>query len=314
MIDCQVLKRGLLKLFGVSVALGLGFTPLWSFEQPPLNMSATTFLDGGAPRGFYYLNYSIFVNGKEPLDGKGELLPGEAHVNVLTQLHQFYYHSSLRFFGADAGFMVAVPLVAMTSRGTLPTPGGPVPLVSDTAGLGDLVLAPALHWDGKSLLGSPVFYRVEFDVTLPTGRYEKDGGIDAGSNLTTYDPYFSIVWMFRPKWETSWRFFYTVNSENHNSAKGTVQPGRAFHLNYAVSREVLPKWRLGVAGYYLQQLTEDRIDGVKQVDSEERVASAGPGFAYMGNGLTAMFSYPIEFSVENRFKGSRATLQLIHKF
>ena len=316
MMDVSITTRRFVKRLGILVGFGLGLSSLWAFEQPPLNMSATTFLDGGAPRGFYYLNYSIFVNGKEPLDANGNVMPGGAHVNVLTQLSQFYYHSSLRFLGADAGFMVAVPLVAMTSRGTMPIGpnGAPVPLVSDTAGLGDLVVAPALHWDGKSLLGRPVFYRVEFDVTLPTGRYQKDGAIDTGSNLTTYDPYFSVVWMFDPKWETSWRFFYTVHSANHNSPKGTVEPGRAFHLNYAVSRELIPKWRLGVAGYYLQQLTEDRIDGVQQADSEERVASAGPGFAYMGNGLTAMFSYPIEFSVENRFKGSRATLQLIHKF
>lgn len=310
MIDCSVIKRRLLKVLGVSVGVGLGFSSVWGFSQPPLNLGVTTFLDGGAPQGLYFLNYSIFVNGNTPMDGNGNEIPGGGHVNVLTQLEQFYYHSSLRVLGGDAAFMVAVPLVAVTAKGDL----GGLPLAGDTAGLGDLVVAPALHWDGHTLLGSPVFYRMEFALTLPTGRYQKDGLIDAGSNLTTFEPYASVMWLFRPKWETSWRFFYAMHSENHDAPQGNVQPGQAFHLNYAVSREVLPKWRLGVAGYYLQQVTEDKVNGVKVDNSEERVVSAGPGFVYMGQGLTAMFSYPMEFSVENRFKGSRATLQLIHKF
>jgi len=36
--------------------------------------------------------------------------------------------------------------------------------------------------------------------------------------------------------------------------------------------------------------------------------------AYQGPGLTAMLSHPIEFWGQNRFVGSRTTLQLIHRF
>lgn len=314
MKDCCSVGGRLFKALGVFAGVGIGGLSLWGFEQPPLNLSATTFLDGGAPRGFYYLNYSIFVNGNKPMDKDGNVIPGGAHGNALTQMQQFYYYSSLRVLGGDAACMVAIPLVAVTAKGEMPTPGGPAPLVSDTAGLGDFVFGPAIHWDGGQLLGGPVFYRAELTITLPTGRYSNDGKIDAGSNLTTLDPYASVVWMFLPKWETSWRFFYTVHSTNKDHYKGDVKPGDVVHLNYAVSREVLPQWRLGMAGYYLQQIKEDKINGEDAQNSKERVISAGPGFAYMGQGLTAMFSYPLEFSVENRFKGSRATLQLIHKF
>jgi hypothetical protein len=309
-----MVKRGSvrrpMKSIGVLFGVVFGVSSLWGFNQPPLNMSATTFLDGGAPRGVYYLNYSIFVNGDKAFTGDGKKIPGDGQVNVLTQLHQFYYHSPLQLLGGDVGLMVAVPVVALTAKGSL----GATPLSGDTAGLGDVVFAPAIQWDHGSLMGNPVFYRAEFDVTLPTGRYNKDGGIDPGSNLVTYNPYVSVVWLFQPKWETSWRFFYAHHSTNKDHPFGTVKPGQAVHLNYAVSREVFPKWRLGVAGYYLQQLKNDTINGVKERNTKERVVSAGPGLAYLGQGLTAMVSYPIEFSVENRFRGSRATLQIIHKF
>lgn len=288
---------------------------LAAFNQPPMNHSITTFLDGGAPEGFYYMNYSILTRGETPVDKDGNEIPGGAKVNALANAHQFYYISPLKIFGGNFAMDLIVSVSAVTSKGTMPLPGvGPVPVVSNTAGMADLIVGPALVWNQGTLLGGPLFQRVELQTTLPTGKYDKNNAANPGSNLTTFNPYYSAVWMFGPKWETSWRFYYAQHSTNDEYPLGPVQPGRAFHLNYAVSREVLPKWRLGMAGYYLQQLTEDTIGGVKQIDSKERVMSAGPGFVYLGQGLTAIFSYPIEFSVENRFKGSRATLQLIHKF
>lgn len=290
-----------------------------AFNQPPMNHSITTFLDGGAPQGFYYMNYSILTRGQTPVNHNGNEIPGGAKVNALANSHQFYYISPAKFLGANIALDIIFSVSGVTSKGELPspppaTPGSFVPVVSNTAGMADMIVGPALVWNGGTLLGAPFFQRVELQTTLPTGKYDKNNMANPGSNLTTFNPYYSAVWMFGPKWETSWRFYYALHSTNEDDLRGSVKPGQSAHLNYAFSREVLPKWRLGVAGYYLQQLTEDEVNGQKVDNSKERVMSAGPGFAYMGQGLTAMFSYPIEFSVENRFKGSRATLQLIHKF
>jgi hypothetical protein len=310
--------RWILFLFGIFGNLMVGGQS-WAFNQPPMNHSITTFLDGGAPQGFYYMNYSILTKGKTPMDQDGNEVPGGAKVNALVSSHQFYYISTAKFLGGNLALDVILSLSAVTSKGQLPVPppappGNFFPVTSNTAGMADTIIGPALVWNGGTLLGGPFFQRFELQTTFPTGKYEKDNTINPGSNLTTFNPYYSAVWMFGPKWETSWRFYYAIHSTNKDDVRGPVKPGQAAHLNYAVSREVLPKWRLGVAGYYLQQLTEDKINGVKVDNSKERVISAGPGFVYMGQGLTAMFSYPLEFSVENRFKGSRATLQLIHKF
>jgi len=284
---------------------------VFAFNQPPVNLSITTFLDAGAPPGLSYVNYSIFTEGREAVDNNGDVIPGNAHANVLALAHQFVYISNAKLLGANLSMDVILTVSAATVKGSL----GPMPIQANTAGLGDMIVGPTLVWNGKMLLGSPVFHRLELQTTLPTGKYDKNAGVNPGFNLTTFNPYYSFVWMFRQKWETSWRFYYAMHSTNDDSPFGKVKPGNAFHANYAVSRELLPFLRLGVAGYYFQQLSEDKINGVTATNSKERVMAVGPGLVLFspGGNLFAL-SHPVEFGVKNRFKGSRTTLQIISKF
>ncbi len=279
--------------------------------QPPLNMCATTLLDGGPPPGFYYLNYAIFTEGKKFRDGDGNEVANMGKLNTFSQLHQFYYIADFNVLGAHPALDVLVPVAALTARGGT---AGPFSLNSNTAGLGDLVVGPALHWDGRTLFGKPVFHRVELDLTIPTGKYSKDQLFNPGSNLHTIEAYYSLVMILPPKWETSWRFFYAHHSENKDHLFGRLKPGAVVHANYALSRQVGEKWRVGAAGYYLQQLREDELNGAKQVKSKERVVSIGPAVHYGVPGWSLVVSHPVEFAVRNRFQGSRTTLQLIHRF
>ncbi|MGQ0644510.1 MAG: SphA family protein [Elusimicrobiota bacterium] len=281
--------------------------PSHAFNQPPVNLSATTFLDGGAPPGIYYLNYVLFVEGRKAKDSEGNVIPGGAEANVLVQLNQLYLLSPYKLLGGNVGLDIVVPVVAPTVKGGI----GPVPLTANTAGMGDWVIAPALQWDGKSLFGGPLFQRVEFLVTLPTGKYDKNKLVNPGSNLLTLEPYYSFVWLFHPKWETSWRLFYAFHGENDDTK---TRPGRLFHANWAVSRQVSPRLRLGAAGYGLQQTTEDEVNGVDAMNSKERAFAAGPGLFYTSQGLMLALSHPVEFGVRNRFQGRRTTLQFIHRF
>ena len=290
-----------------ATALALTNSPGWAFNQPPANLSATTFLDGGAPQGLYYLNYTIFSDGGRAVDKDGNAIPGGAQVNALAQLQQLYYLTDVTVLGGKLGLDLLVPVVAITAQGAL----GTIPVTANTAGLGDLISGLALQWDKGTLLGRPVFQRVESDVTMPTGKYDKTKAANPGMNIWTLDSYYSFVWLFADKWETSVRLWYAFNSQNPDTG---IMPGQRAHTTYAVSREITPKLRLGAAGYVFRQTTDDKLAGARLPDSRERVFAAGPGLAYFGEGLTFMLSHPIEFGGQNRFVGSRTTLQLIHKF
>lgn len=295
-------------LVAISV-VSMFWKPGWSFSQPPLNFGATSFLDGGgAPSGLYGVQYVQFINGEKAIGNDGNVIPGDAKLDVLVSLTQVYYLSKCKFLGAYVGFDSLIPVAAPTLQGNL----GPIPLTNNTAGIGDLAIGPALQWNDTKIAGKiPFFHRAEVYVILPTGKYDQSKAANPGSNITTWEGYYSFTTFLSPKLETSWRFLYALNGENPDTHK---KPGQLFHLNYAFSQEITSEWRLGISGYYLQQTTEDRDNNKKGNGTKERAYAAGPGVAYVGQGLTFMLTHPIEFGVRNRFEGSRTTLQLIHKF
>ena len=97
-------------------------------------------------------------------------------------------------------------------------------------------------------------------------------------------------------------------------AVNKVEPGQAFHANFASSYEVLPKTlRLGVNGYYLVEITKSEHDGVEQ--GREEVLGVGPGLLWSFSKDTHLFfnSY-FETDVHNRAQGNFFVLRLVHHF
>ncbi len=77
---------------------------------------------------------------------------------------------------------------------------------------------------------------------------------------------------------------YLWNSENASPYEGlhasSIQPGQAFHTNFAAFYELLKSLRLGINGYALQQFTDDKLNGNALAGSEERTFGIGPGLAF----------------------------------
>ena len=124
--------------------------------------------------------------------------------------------------------IVLLPVVAISGSGTVGSPGPPVS--TNPAVLGDLVVGPFLQWFDTKLLGRPFFQRVELDVTLPTGQYDKKYLINPGSNLWTIEPYYAFTWFLTPEFSTSWRIHYTYNTKNDDpfaAPGGQRRPARA---------------------------------------------------------------------------------------
>ncbi|MBI4054782.1 MAG: transporter [Elusimicrobia bacterium] len=280
----------------------------WAFQQPPANFGVTSFLDGGpVPPGVYLVQYLQFADGREAIGSDGDPVPGGARSTALAGLTQIFYVTRFSLAGGALGLDMVIPVAAPTGDGFL----GAVPVTSNTGGLGDIALGPALQWNHSSLLGRPLFHRLEVDAILPTGKYDTSFSANPGSNLLTLEPYYSFTWLFAPGWETSGRLLFAVHGRND---KTDIRPGPLFHLNYAVSRQVLPRWRLGASGYFLHQVRDDRVGDAASADSKERAFALGPGLVYSTPSVTFLVSHPVEFGVRNRFRGSRTTLQIIHRF
>ena len=303
-------RTGLSFWLAVFAAASLFSGRALAYNQPPFNMSATSFLDGGGgPAGLYFVDYAIFTDGAKALDGKGKTIPGGARVNVLTLLNQLVYQSKVQVLGGNLMGTVLAPVVAPTVSGAVPTQYGTMhTMTANTAGAGDPIAGAGVQWSG-TLLGKPFFHRAEVDVTFPVGRYNKNLDVNPGAHVAVYEPYYVCTWIPDPLWDINLKAFYAVNGRNSETK---VRPGQLLHFNFAVSRQMEAKWRLGVSGYYAQQTTSDI--GPYTNHTKERAIGVGPGLVYQGEGLMMMLTHPMEFGVRNRFQGSRTTLQFVHRF
>ncbi|MBP2673751.1 MAG: hypothetical protein H6Q84_591 [Deltaproteobacteria bacterium] len=312
------MRKSVLLLLLAAVAAALAGTPALAFNQPPLNLGLTDILDGALPGpGTYFTEYIQAYQGRNFKNGNGDDIAGDPEAAFVLSMNQFVHVYPHKVLGAHLGADVLLPVVGIGASGTLGSPGPDV--TSNPAVFGDLVVGPFLQWFDTKLLGRPFFHRLELDFTMPTGQYDSKYVLNPGSNLWTIEPYYAFTWFLTPKFSTSWRIHYAYNTKNSNPfyllGVDDVQPGQAFHFNYSFEYEIFKNFRGAVAGYYLKQLSDDKVNGNCVDGSKEQVFAIGPAVHYIFSpnfsmGLKTQF----ETSVENRPEGNRTTFRMTYKF
>ena len=182
-------------------------------------------------------------------------------------------------------------------------------------GVGDLTVSPLiLQWGATKVFGMPLFQRFVVDLGLPTGSYRASRAVNAGANVYTVNPDYAFTLVASSRLEISGRLHYRWSSENDEPfvALGArdVQPGQAVHANVAASYEVAEGVRIGVSGYGLRQVTDDRIDGKSIPGSAEQVFGVGPGLRLGARGLWLYLNGYLEVAAENRQQGAKFLLRL----
>jgi hypothetical protein len=93
-----------------------------------------------------------------------------------------------------------------------------------------------------------------------------------------------------------------------------MQAGQAVHFNAVLSYEGWPGVRAGLAGYYLRQITEARIDGHAVPGSQEQVGAIRPGLLVSGKGLSLYLNAFFEVDAESRPQGAKLVVRLAKAF
>jgi hypothetical protein len=312
------------RLFVVAVvvccAVGGLTMPVGAYDMPALNLGFTSFLDGGPPAGpgFYFTEYLQWYTAERFTDQDGNRVPLPfSRIHAWVSLNQFIYQSNQNVFpgGGKWGLDLIQPLVAFSVK-----PGSAGSLAE--SGPGDLLVGPFIQWDPIMGANGPVFmHRIEAQVLVPTGRYDPDALLNAGSNFLSVDPYWAGTVFILPQWTTSWRVHYLWNDVNHNPAVpfdtfNSTQAGQAVHLNFASEYEVVPKHlRVGLNGYYLKQFTDMKVDGHNLADTREQVLGLGPGMVWHLSQNDHIFANVyFELAAENRPEGQRYNLRWVHHF
>jgi len=283
-------------------------TTLANVSLPQVNLGASNFQDALAkPDAWLFQETLTYFNAEDFNDHNGNTRPGDNSVTSKVAMTHFAYISDKKLFGGYYGAEILLPYADVD----LDLEFGPT---SQDRQLGDIKISPfMIQWMDGKLFGKPLIQRALLAFSLPTGSYDETRVINAGNNYFTFNPYYSFTWIASSQWEVSGRLHYLYNWENDDpspvlGAKKS-QAGQAMHMNFATSYALNNNWRLGFAGYYLKQLTEDKLDGRSIVNSKEQILGFGPGLKYSNKGHFVYINYFTETAAEDRSEGSKFSIR-----
>jgi len=250
------------------------------------------------PPGLHFVNYNLFYMASDLKDNDGEKVPGlDLKLNVFGEVTRFVYTSKAQILGANWGCQLFVPILRTSMMDIT------------KSGLGDIIIDPfILSWH------RPCFHAVVgLDIYLPSGTYDKTKPVSPGRNLVTYEPVFAFTYIPPNGWSWSMKFMYDINGENDDLK---LTPGNEFHFDYALGYAAHPKVKLGVAGYFYQQVTDDELAGVEVKDARSRVFAIGPGvkFNFPEKRLFLEFRPQFEMAARNASQGTAVWIKLVYSF
>lgn len=300
--------------FCVLFILQYSFTRIYSLPYA-LNLGATNILDGGPIRnlpGWYYEQFNYFYHGNKFVDafGKNADPINCPKYNSFTVIPEVVYEwEPTNFLGGSWGVAAAFP-VALYLNVTKNALG----FTSSGAGFSNIILGLYNQWQAIMYKGRPLFiHRIEFDLFLPVGTNKyPEKTINPGDILTYIDPYWAATLYLTEKFALSWRAFYLFCGQDK---KTKITPGQTFHLNYSMEYNIFSDCWVGINGYYLQQLKNNKLCGLELPNTKERVFSVGPGIVWFLPKEIFLFGHVyFESKARNRTQGISSCVLLVKHF
>jgi len=310
-------KRASLAL---TAALGLS-GPAAAYDLPNVNLGFTSFLDGAPPSGpgWYPTQYLQVYSAGRLTDNRGRSLGlPKQDITVFASLTQLLYVSPIKIGPGALGLDLIVPAIPASSADD----GLNGAALKAQQGIGDILIGPFIQFDPIMGEKGPVFLgRVEAQMILPTGKYDPTAAVNPGSNFFSFNPYAAGTLFLTPDWTVSARFHYLWNATNDrpNISFGptvlSTKAGQALHANFATEFSVTKELKLGVNGYWLQQISDTLANGIAVPGRRERVYALGPGALLAVNKDNFLFFNAFyEFGARNRPEGQRYTVRWVGHF
>ncbi len=198
--------------------------------------------------------------------------------------------------------------ISATQSAALNRPRVTMTRTGSVSAFNDIVVSPLIvgwhsgyfHWNAGA------------SVWMPAGDYDKTRLVNTGRNYWSVVPQFNATY-FDPRagWDVSASSMYIVSYENTATHYNS---GDVIQIDLAAGKMISPQFKLGVVGYYLQQITPDSGIGDIVGDRKLRVAGAGPAatFSFSVNNvpLNVVAKYYREFSAQNTTQGGSGTLSI----
>jgi hypothetical protein len=285
------------------------------YSLPYISLGLSSFLDGGPLRpspGFYWIQYGQYYTTHKFLDAWGKLLNGVRSPRFKSwyAISLFIYQFDTKIMGAQPGMDIAFPFALS------PHISKPNALDIDRAigGLGDIGMGIYLQWDPIFYNKRPLFvHRLELFISAPTGtKINSPTVISPGNGFYYINPYWSGTLFITPNFSCSWRLHYLWSARN---PLNNLQAGDAVYINYGIGWGTEDVYCIGLNGYYLAQLRDDKQDGIKIAHSRERIVAFGPGGVYYFSPEDILLAnLYIETMARNRTQGINFVLKFVKQF
>jgi hypothetical protein len=292
-----------------------------------LNLGSTSFFDGYGrqTQGWSLVEYDRVEDDTAitAQNGKPSPLFTGTKIHVFVALTQAIYSTDWHPMGGTFAFSAALPIVDYIE--TSFSPSSLVKLNNNGTNIGDLVWGPIYQSKVFKKAGRPLFvWRAQLIIQSPTGALNPNKNINQGDGFWAINPYVTFTYTPTSKLEFSNRFNYQYNFQGDRFSSPPPIPhfvyrdgqgGQMIYDNFAASYAILPKLNFGVDGFYLNQLTPNKTNGINVQSNLRYDLYAGPGlhYAFDGSNSINLNSY-LQVICKVDSCGPKLNVQYIHRF
>jgi hypothetical protein len=282
-----------------------------SVTQPQMDLGQTSFLDGEAGQGGLLEVITDGTTAAYFTDANGRALEGQHKQWSGSVIVHPAYVSDVSVLGGYLGgeFLFPFAAVHLNVEGQSST---------TQTGVGDMTFAPFIQWSDGQLMNRPFSIRLAMQFVAPTGTYSQNRQINMGQNAWQLSPYLAFTWRAAERWEVSGRMTYDWSGRNDRPISAmdaaSSQAGDQFEMNLSASYAVAEDWRVELAGYALQQLSDAAIDGRAVLGSRQRDFGLGPGVMWSYGTTSVIGTAYREFETTDRPEGFQAVIRLLQPF
>ncbi len=217
-----------------------------------------------------------------------------------------------QFLGGDYAFAVRGAVTDVNASQSVATPRGTLSASGKLTGFNDIVVNPIIvgwhsgyfHWN------------VSASVWMPAGSYDKNRTANTGKNVWAFSPQFGVTYFnLKTGWEISGAAIFITATTNSAT---NYRSGDIAQFDFALGKAFSPQFKLGLVGYYAQQLNDDSGSGAILGGRKMRILGVGPGATYSfslnGVAINLVAKYYREFDAQNTTQGDSGTLSARIKF
>ena len=279
--------------------------------QSPYFRGFRDFMTGVLPSPGLQVREDLFIySGTE----RSTVPQGQLTINMKTvsSVLSTTYVTPYQILGGDYAIAVRGAVTDVNASQSVATLRGTTSASGRLTGFNDIVVNPIIvGWHGGNF-----HWNISASVWLPAGTYDKNRTGNTGKNAWAFSPQLGATY-FDPKtgWEISGAAIFLTSTTNTAT---NYRSGDIAHFDFAFGNALTQQFKLGVVGYYSQQLTADSGTGAILGDRKLRVVGIGPGasfnFALNDVAVTLVAKYYREFDAQNTTQGDAGILSARIKF